>query len=1058
MPLIIKPKKLRFTIRLTLIASFVLACAFTALVGITLQFLFSNHLAKTTAEEKFQSIAEQSTHQAALQERSAISLTKALKYNLILQEMDATDVDRNTLLALSSLLEGNNKVFSLFIGLSNGDYVELSNLESAYGLRSAWGAAPSDRWILLRVTDNEGQRTQFTSYLNSDLSTRLTKEQKTNYNAQTRPWFKSANSQSVTKVPPYMFSFINKPGTSYTIKNDNGDVFGAGIVMSSLSEYMSISGYVGATKAYMFDENGVVRAQNISDVTHVQNTQARLELTEEQRKVIDDIGVITVGVMDDYPPFEYNLSGEPRGYGLDRMRIAAKMLGLKLNLVNGYTFSELMEQLENKQIDALLGLMKTEKRKEFGRFAGPHYLPKVVFATRDPSLAKATSLQALTNKRIAAQKGYAITGFLQRSLPNATFVEYNDTLSAMRGVENGEVDVAFDLQAVVQYIETYFYIENLYVSPEIQEFKGENDFGLHHIVHKDLEPLIELIDLAQSQITPATQAQLEKRWLTFSDDQSEATALSQLPSSQILELAKQEYSLNDLTSIDINGEPFLIYIRPITGLVKTQNREYMAFLVSEEAAFSELNYYLRNAVIVTLGILGLVLIVITQIARNMANPIQRLIQENHKISHRNYEEVHYVSSHIEEIHQLSQSLVNMSESICEFEVGQKELLDSFIQIIAQAIDEKSPYTGGHCARVPELALMLAQEANNSDDPNFVDFRFKTKEQWREFEVAAWLHDCGKITTPEHIVDKGSKLECIYNRIHEVRMRFEVLLRDTEIAYLKALIEQPDNMEALAKDCAQQRQAIIDDFEFIAKCNVGGEFMEDADIERVAKIAERKWYRNLNDRLGLSPEEARHMRNFADFEPGEEAILNDKAEHIYKRVNDVEARDKGYGFNMKVPENKQNLGELYNLGIKRGTLTPEDRYIINEHITSTIRMLETLPLPEDLSRVPEYAGGHHEKLDGGGYPRGLTGEQMSIPARIMAIADIFEALTANDRPYKQAKTLSQSLKIMKFMAKDQHIDKELFKLFLTSGVYHDYAMQYLREDQIDDIDINDYLVD
>ncbi|MFY8274851.1 HD domain-containing phosphohydrolase [Pseudoalteromonas sp. SSDWG2] len=1064
MPFNIKPKRTRFTIRLTLIASFVLACAFTAAVGIVLQFLFSNHLATASAQDKFATIAQQSSYQAIAQERSAISLTRTLKHNLIAQRLDIGALDKDALLALSTLLEGSNKVFSLFIGYQNGEYLELSNLESAPGLRQAWGAAPSDRWVLVQVTaesstpDEASERVQITSYLDSALNVRLQQKQNSNYMATSRPWFSAANSESVTKIPPYMFSFINQPGTSYSIKNENGDVFGAAIIMSSLSEYMYVSGYDGKSRAFMFDDNGVIRAQQVDRESRRVTSTAKIALSDEQQKLINEIGTLTVGVMDDYPPFEYNLSGEPRGYGLERLQLVASMLGLQVNLVNGYTFSELITQLEQGQIDMMLGLMKTRQREEFGAFATPHYLPKVVFATNDPSLAGVTSLSALADKRIAAQKGYAITGFLQERLPNATFVEYNDTLEAMRGVQFGEVDVAFDLQAVVQYIETYFYIDNLQVSDEIEEFKGQSDFGLHHIVNKDLAALVALIDLAQSQIDAKAQQRLEQKWLTFGNDLSQQEGqLNQLPTPQILALATSGKAIDTLSSIDIDGVAHLLYITQLTGLLNSGNREYMAFMVPEQQAFAERNSFLSNSIIVTLAILGLVLVVITQLARNMANPIQRLIAENHKISSRNYNEVDYVSSHIEEIHQLSKSLVDMSESICEFEIGQKELLDAFIQLIAQAIDEKSPYTGGHCARVPELAIMLAHKANESDDPQFSDLKFKTEDQWREFEVAAWLHDCGKITTPEHIVDKGSKLECIYNRIHEIRTRFEVLLRDAEIHYLKELMAAPQNKESLAREFAKRREDIIADFEFIANANVGGEFMEDADIDRLMNIAKRTWHRTLSDRAGLSPEEARHMQQYDEFEPGEVPILADKPEHIIKRQVDVAARDGGYGFNMQVPENKQNIGELYNLGIKRGTLTPEDRYIINEHITSTIRMLETLPLPKELARVPEYAGGHHEKLDGGGYPRGLTGEQMSTPARIMAIADIFEALTANDRPYKQAKSLSQSLKIMKFMAQDAHIDKGLFNLFLQSGVYLDYAQRYLQQEQIDHPDINDYLV-
>jgi len=155
--------------------------------------------------------------------------------------------------------------------------------------------------------------------------------------------------------------------------------------------------------------------------------------------------------------------------------------------------------------------------------------------------------------------------------------------------------------------------------------------------------------------------------------------------------------------------------------------------------------------------------------------------------------------------------------------------------------------------------------------------------------------------------------------------------------------------------------------------------------------------------------------------------------------------------MEVPEYLYNRGERYNLSLEKGTLTPEERYKINEHVIMTIKMLESLPFPEGMKKIPKIAGEHHETIDGEGYPRKLTKASLSIPSRIMAIADIFEALTASDRPYKQAKTLSEALRIMYAMKKEHHIDADLFDLFVRSKVYLHYAKRYLHPSQIDDVD-------
>ncbi|MBF0393156.1 MAG: GAF domain-containing protein, partial [Alphaproteobacteria bacterium] len=382
--------------------------------------------------------------------------------------------------------------------------------------------------------------------------------------------------------------------------------------------------------------------------------------------------------------------------------------------------------------------------------------------------------------------------------------------------------------------------------------------------------------------------------------------------------------------------------------------------------------------------------------------------------------------------------------------AQKRLLESFIKLIAKAIDAKSPYTGGHCERVPELTKMLAQAACQSDDPRFAQFQL-SEDEWEELHIASWLHDCGKVTTPEYVVDKATKLETIYDRIHEVRMRFEVLKRDAEIECWKSIAQGADSDAAQAALAA--RLAELDqDYAFVAECNVGGEFMAPDKIERLKKIAATRWLRTLDDRLGVSHEEKlRQEREPAQPLPAWEDLLADKPEHVIFRDGKDEFPAE-FGFDMKVPANKYNRGELYNLCVARGTLTEEDRFKINEHIVQTIIMLKQLPFPKHLKAVPEIAGGHHEKMDGNGYPKRLKRDQMSLPARMMAIADIFEALTAVDRPYKKGKTLSETVKIMSFMKKDQHIDPDLFELFLTSGVYNDYAKRYMKDYQIDPVDV------
>lgn len=387
--------------------------------------------------------------------------------------------------------------------------------------------------------------------------------------------------------------------------------------------------------------------------------------------------------------------------------------------------------------------------------------------------------------------------------------------------------------------------------------------------------------------------------------------------------------------------------------------------------------------------------------------------------------------------------------------AQRTLTDSLIRLLAGAIDIKSPYTGGHCSRVPELAVMLAEEASGVTEGPLKNFGFRSADEWREFRIGAWLHDWGKVTTPEYVVDKATKLETIYNRIHEVRTRFEVLLRDAEIDSLKA-VQRGVDPEAAAREYREKRARLIDDFAFVAECNIGGESMDPERIARIKQIAGLTWLRHFDDRLGLSHAELKRREGLpVSAPPAVEKLLSDKHWHIIPRI-DKRSIDPRHGFKMEVPEHLYHFGEILNLCVEQGTLTAEERFKINEHIIQTIVMLDELPFPRELRRVPEYAGTHHETLTGSGYPRRLTEKDLSIPARIMAIADIFEALTASDRPYKKVKTLSESVQILSFFKKDRHIDPDLFDLFLRSGVYLRYARRFLKPEQIDEVDISQYL--
>lgn len=487
---------------------------------------------------------------------------------------------------------------------------------------------------------------------------------------------------------------------------------------------------------------------------------------------------------------------------------------------------------------------------------------------------------------------------------------------------------------------------------------------------------------------------------------------------------------------------------------------YIGTYLEEKKVTKEIDAIMLQTIVISLCIM-LFIIVLTWIflRRIIIAPVMLLKTMSDNVALKQYDAVHHIPTQIKEFYVLSHSMVLMAHAIKAYEKAQENLMESFIKLIASAIDDKSPYTGGHCERVPELATMLAEEAHKNRKGVFQKFNFKDENAWREFRIAALLHDCGKVITPEYVVDKATKLETIHNRIHEIRTRFEVLLRDAHIAYLEGLLGGIEGKELLEKRYAEAEAQLFDDFAFLAECNIGGEFMDAGKLERLKQIASITWMRHFDDRLGMSEAEKKRLLDIPLKPlPCVETLLQDKPEHFIARVQEIDAEAYArLGIKMEIPKNYNNLGELYNLSIIKGTLNHEERYKINEHIIMSIRMLSELPFMDNLKNVPEYACAHHETMKGEGYPRKLTKEQISLPARIIAIADIFEALTANDRPYKKAKTISEAIKILSMLRKDEHIDGDLFELFLRSGVYMQYAQKYLKAEQIDEVDISQYLL-
>ena len=300
------------------------------------------------------------------------------------------------------------------------------------------------------------------------------------------------------------------------------------------------------------------------------------------------------------------------------------------------------------------------------------------------------------------------------------------------------------------------------------------------------------------------------------------------------------------------------------------------------------------------------------------------------------------------------------------------LFESFVQVMATAIDERSPYTGGHIRRVAELTMVMAHAINTCAEGVFADVEFGD-EELEELRLAAWMHDIGKITTPEWVVDKPTKLTTIFDRVELVRTRFALIRKEFELQIARRTLDAAEGQQLMAEVDA--------DVDFVTRANLPGEYMEDEDLARLEKIAAKTYICDSESRPYLTAE------------------------------------------------------ELENLSIIKGSLTDTERQKINDHAVMSIKMLEQIPFTRKLRQVPAIAGAHHERLDGTGYPLGLKDDEISLQARILALVDIFESLTADDRPYR-AKPLSRELvlRILQEMVDGNHIDRDVHEVFQCENLF------------------------
>lgn len=1000
-----------------------------AVVTLTVSFLWISHkesstAAINTADQLFSEVNAKMVERY----RNALESVAVLADSAVLipamAEIPVSDgLSHPAMPFIYNALDHYTYIFSLYAGYPDGGFLQVIAPRDNPAMLAAYEAPPVTHWIVRCIAvDGEGRHRQSWRFFDREhrlLESRLDEDPA--YDPRNRPWYRKAiESKGAIFTDPYVFSSSGRPGITCAEELDkNNGVFGVDITLERFADSLNRQKVSENSSLFLFDYKGRLIAHSQASLAETVVSKADGEGAEALRFVN--------GSEVDEPVTRTIISAYETRYRLpfDKTRIIG-IQGTK-HLVH---LSSLNEELGFDQIigsTAPLTDFTGHIRRMQQRTAGLSLLLLSVMMLFTLWMARRFSGSLIRLEKEADKV---------RQFDFSESAQFDSVIKEIHSLIQAFALMKLTIrQRTDALIATQNKLEKLVKS------------GIALSAERDMQRLLEMIFTSAKELSYSDGGVLFLRdkkdnlvfeiMQTASQDLIHADALGSEPAVEPLALYDPETGAENHTMVEshvaLSGETVRNDVLSDKDRLQYSDACRLDKMTGEQCS-SLLTVPLKPRQSETIGVLQLFNPRSTQTGE--AQPFETEI-----------------TGFVEAL--ASQAAVALhNKKLLE---EQRELFNAFIRLIAGSIDAKSAYTGGHCARVPEVALKLARAVSDVGEGPLADFRLQTEDAWHEFRVAAWLHDCGKVTTPEFVVDKATKLETIYNRIHEVRTRFEVLWRDAEIEYYRKRLENHRNEKRLAAALQARKDKLQDDFAFVAACNAGGESMADENIERLHQIAAQQWTRHFDDRLGLSQEETLLKQAVPEPAlPAEELLLADKPEHIVPRSGKDPFDGNPYGFKMDVPQNLYNHGELYNLCIRKGTLTDEERFKIDEHIVQTIVMLEKLPFPDYLLNVSEYAGAHHETMDGRGYPRRLTQKEMSIPARIMAIADIFEALTASDRPYKKGKTLGETLRIMSSMRDEKHIDAELFEVFLKSGVYMEYAEKFLDPGQIDDVDIEHYL--
>ncbi len=1083
--------KKKYSIRLTVGSMFLLATFITAAVAISLQYYFSYHQAKEATLERYQVASEDIAQYLEQLENDTAQTTTILAR--MAQGYDFKPESLKELVKLyAEVMLYENTIYSVYIGNDQDKFHQLINLNVSDEVRERSRASAADRWAIVTVEDVDLQRVKTTAYLDSDLNVRYVKKERSNYFPTQRPWYHFA-PQNVTKTEPYLFQHFKVSGQTFSkrLHNENA-VLGVDVLLSGLATKLADEFNQIEAEAFLLDTDGQVIASNRDRQAYQALPPAPpLPLTEEQRELIFQSRSLKVSNQLAWGPIDYSIAAQPRGYAVDILDMIAISTGLKLEYINGFDWHSLSSQFENGSLDILNAAPSGNDLSSAYHLSDPLFRMNFGLVGVDSAYLESltASMRRLEGRRIAVLSSSPIAEQVVTEFPDVSWYVVNTVREGIQSVLAAQVDGFFVAEYVVkQTIRDFFPNVQGLSYYDIPEFNAVNSPSFHIAMGPMDKGLIEIINLAITHISPMQKRALSDKWLMptlLPEDQSARNDFLLQEDRNVslrrefFEVLHRPHLYGQLHSFDSeegnDGHFYFVYpistverksVNPQDGL-KTPSaaKEYVAVSIPQAVVYGKVLEQTIRTTLFTSLLLFVFIPFAWFFATPIVEPIIQLRREAISLRRRHFDEVIQSISKrdetkIKELDDLACAMRDMAKSMQKYQNQQSQFTDELVDLLAHTVESSSPQREGEVARVTQLSRDIAKAVSKDSRQEFAEFQLFSDQQWREFTIAAGLYHTGLIAVPDQLLSKKTKLETRYNRIHEIRTRFEVLWRDAEISQLRARLVGRITEEQAGVTLSRLKRELEQDFEFIAEINQAQRTLSQDDLERIRNIGSRTWLRHFDDRLGLSEEAlTRYVSKRAPL-PVEEPLLSDRPEHL---IEAFQAR----GYTVKVPNGQNvanrgakpdyigNRGELYNLSAQDGCFTQHEKALMDACVVHNSDKLAAMSYPPELSKVPLYLTAKAMLASLNGDHCSPTHPAFSMAEKIMVLAEAFYDLTRCRSDKSTLMCVNEALDTLHEKALQGDVDLAVFLLFVENEIYKDFADQHLQEVQHQRVDIAKY---